>query len=208
MKNNFQKQLDRAYDQVRNELCELGLLSEGNYLDHIQVFSVNKFVGKIARADGWVWDEERPSRLYRLFGFKDGDIYIPASIYEHGYNYLVKTIRHEYAHAWKWMDPEFFREAWFSKTFSGEYEDDFSESGKAILKNLGAFEERFCELGMERNFESPYAATCPAEDFAETFAAFMANRRSTPKWPNRPGVRRKVEAVRRAVVRKAKHLKL
>lgn len=207
MKSRFHTNLDRAYGRVRNELCEIGLLSDGHYLDHIQLYSMNRLVGRLARADGWIWDVKL-SQFYRWFGFEEGSIYIPETIQVHGEAYLRNTIRHEYAHAWKWIDPEFFEEAWFSETFAGEYTDDFSISGKAILKNLDGFQERFSELGLDRNFVSPYAATCPSEDFAETFSVFLEHRKSTPRWPNRPVARRKVEAVRRAVARKAKQLKL
>jgi len=207
MKDNIHNLITKAYNWVRNELCEVGLLADGQYLDHIQVYSTSRFIGKIARADGWVWDDAI-SRPYRWFGFEEGAIYIPASIQLHGYPYLLDTVRHEFAHAWKWTDPEFFEEPWFERHFGGPYSADYSKSGQVILKDCEAFEERFSELGMDRNFASPYAATCPSEDFAETFRVFLAHRKSTPKWPNRPGFRRKVEAVRQAVRHKSRELGL
>ena len=207
MKTSIQNLINKAYNQVRNELCEVGLLADGCYLDDIQLYSTNWIVGKIAGADGWVWDY-KIARHYRWFGFEEGAIYIPVSIQSHGYQYLLSTVRHEFAHAWKWTDPDFFEEPWFARHFGGNYTDDYSESGRAILQHYAAFDERFSELGMDRNFASPYAATCPSEDFAETFSAFLAHRKATPKWPKRPGFRSKVEAIRKAVQRKSRTLGL
>jgi hypothetical protein len=180
--------LDRAFQRARRELHDVGLLEEGRYLDRIDC--VQTYLPTICSELGYVYDAGVPF-LPRLVGFRPGVIYIPFNAPAQAYvpgGTLLDTIRHEYAHAWAWLDPRFIGGAWFSAAFGAPYRGSWRAPRD---------EDR-------AEFVSDYAMTSPAEDFAETFMTFLRYRRSLDRFRPRRGVYRKLAAVERAVARAAK----
>jgi hypothetical protein len=101
---------------------------------------------------------------------------------------LLDTIRHEYAHAWAWLDHRFIRGAWFRETFGATYHGNRREPP---------------DFDPAR-FVSEYACTAPREDFAETFMTLLRYRRSLDRFRHRRGLHQKLLGVRRAIAVAAK----
>jgi hypothetical protein len=145
--------LDNAYNRVRRDLCDVGLLAEGVYLDEIQLYSINKWASWAAlfgSSEGFVYD--RGIGFYAsLFGFEEGAIYIPSNVPSNGRPYLDDIIRHEYAHAWTWLDPEFLAESWFSDAFGGKYDSEGCPVGQKLFKllNNAKYIMQFYRLGLD-----------------------------------------------------------
>jgi hypothetical protein len=206
--------VNRSFQQVRNELCEIGLLDEGIYLDQVELcVAALPSTGEA----GYVF--EKLSFLPWLAGYQEGVIYLPRDLPSEDYvpgGTLTDTIRHEFAHAWHWLEPEFFEQEWFYEAFRGGYEEDYSTAYQewsdrfsASRKVQEGFErlrtestrERFLEKQLLLDFASDYAKTRPCEDFAETFMMFLRYRNSLNRFRNRPGLYRKLRAVQKAVRR-------
>jgi Putative zinc-binding metallo-peptidase len=204
--------VDRAYNQVRNELAEVGLLADGVYLDAVELCISHEKSG-----DGEVGYVFERVGHYAKRGYKPGVIYLPRDLphkrYQPGHT-LTDTIRHEYAHAWYYLDQGFFRQDWFARTFGAAYsncaptpyqswrkqlkkEGDFNKS-KARSSNSEALQRHFSNR-MLMHFVSEYATTNASEDFAETFMFYLKYRRSLDRFINRPGVYQKIRMVERAV---------
>jgi hypothetical protein len=205
--------VNRSYNKVRNELCEVGLLADEVYHDSIELeVALLPNFGEV----GYVF--ERVPWHLRLLGWREGVIYLPGDIpdlntYVPGGS-LINTIRHEYAHAWHWMEPEFFERPWYEKAFSIPYDDtgntpieDWAERKKSnrdfrrSLKNCrtAGQQERFLSREFQNDFVSEYASTLSREDFAETFMIYLKYRNSLGRFKSRPGVYKKLLAVERAV---------
>ncbi len=203
--------VDRAYNQVRHELAQVGLLADGVYLDAVELcISGDKSEGE----RGYVFEQVGH---YAKWGYKPGVIYLPRDLphkpYKPGMT-LVDTIRHEYAHAWYYIDSGFFREAWFAQTFGASYsncnptpynvwrkelkKDPDYVAGKARRKTKKG-QLRFFYQMLFQEFVTDYASTNPSEDFAETFMFFLKYRRTLSRFQSRPGAYRKLKAVERAV---------
>lgn len=210
--------VDRAYNQVRRELAEIGLLAEGLYLDHIEVcISSAPSVGEA----GYLF-EDLSVRTMR--GYRPGVIYLPSDLpYEKSIpgGTLLDTLRHEFAHAWYFTDPQFFRDEWFTKTFGATYNNcnpkprnswyrQLSRSQKyQRAKSRCRTEKGACKLDARhyrQHFITDYASTCACEDFAETFMFFLKYRNSLPRFENRSTVFRKLRAVERAASRASRRL--
>ncbi|MDD2600319.1 MAG: hypothetical protein PHO37_14020 [Kiritimatiellae bacterium] len=68
---------EAAFNQVRNELCELGLLAAGDYLDEIEL--VISALPSLWGEAGYVFDQRVPF-LARMVGYEPGNIYLPRNI--------------------------------------------------------------------------------------------------------------------------------
>lgn len=212
--------VDRAYNKVRNELAEVGLLADGVYLDSVELCVSDEKSG-----DGeWGYVFERVGH-YADRGYRPGVIYLPRDLphlpYSPGWT-LTDTIRHEYAHAWFYLDPGFFRQEWFVKTFGAAYSNpdpipyqqwqrkakrnpgfDVTQGRKGLGSQAGGSQQQI----MLQHFISEYATTNASEDFAETFMFFLKYRRSLQRFAKRPIVYQKLTMVQQAVAaasRKAK----
>jgi hypothetical protein len=182
--------LERAFNRVRRELAELGLLTDGIYLDRIDL--ARSLVPTFRGLMGWVYDQET-GFWRRLLGFREGVIYIPinAPVGAHTPGgTLVDVIRHEFGHAWEWVDRRFFRDRWFPDAFELHQHD------------------RRNARHARHHFVSPYAMTSPSEDLAESFMYFLRYRRSLARFKSRCGVYRKLHAIELAVRRKRRQLGL
>ena len=138
-----QSQLDRANYAVT---CELD--AHGFYDAHIQ--AVATYLVPLGVAYGW-----------HYYG-STGDINIPrvsfsrlSHLWRGGYTSLRDVLRHEFAHAVADTHRGLFRSAFFSDSFGAAHHWDFE-----------------WEYDPEHHV-SEYAATAPAEDFAETFMLYV-----------------------------------
>jgi hypothetical protein len=113
-------EVDRAYNLVRKELADVGLLLQGKYLDQIELWiSDRPSEGESA----YIFEETGP---WIRSGYKLGVIYLPSDIPNSPRvpgSTLVDVIRHEFAHAWYYIDPRFFREDWFVRAFGAPYKN-------------------------------------------------------------------------------------
>ncbi len=179
----------RAFEKVRVELWEVGLLADGKYLDRIDCHRA--MLPTFESHFGYVYDERTPW-LHKLLGFRAGDIYVPLNAPVRPRtpgSTLLDTVRHEFGHSWAWLDRSFVDGPWFREAFGGSYDDDW-----------GAAPDFDAD-----DHVSPYACNVrPAEDFCETFMTFLRCRRSLHRFDARRGVRRKLRAVARAVATAAK----
>jgi hypothetical protein len=153
--------LNRALDDVRDELSELNLLTKR--LDQVDVYLTPFYP--------WVvygYYLEGSNTLGRFLGWESGNIYIPsmrlssllALFGYREYFSLRHVLRHEYGHALAHKHPGLVKRSRdFRETFGGRYDrrrrvDDYNP---------------FMHV-------STYAATQPGENFAETFALYVRSK--------------------------------
>lgn len=212
--------VDRAYNLVRKELAEVGLLLEGKYLDQIELWiSDRPSEGESA----YIFEEKGP---WVRSGYKLGVIYLPSDTPNSPRvpgSTLVDVIRHEFAHAWYYIDPRFFREDWFVRAFGAPYKNCNPRPWAAWNRHLEADAEyqarlKRCrtEAGRQRlfskrlhqSFVSAYASNCACEDFAETFMFFLKYRNSLERFKDsRPHVYSKLKSVERAVSKTSRRIR-
>lgn len=201
MPNVSMERLRRSFGKVRGELAEVGLLADGAYLDAIECVQPGgpDFFWSEA---GFVYDEGLPWHG-PITGFAPGVIYVPrnapVTLYTPG-GTLDDTVRHEFAHAWAWLDRKTVDGPWFRETFGGRYAEgcDFGGKMSAVFMDYPEEFERSSYAGL---YASPYAMSAPKEDFAETFMLFLRHRRSLSRFRSRRGLYRKLWAVEAAVRR-------
>ncbi len=210
--------VDNCYNKVRKDLEDVGLLVEGYYLDHVEVC----VTGRPSAGEAGFLFEHVGSWCRQ--GYRPGVIYLPSDLPEEKSvpgGSLVDTIRHEYAHAWYFTDPKFFREDWFVNAFGATYNNCNPKPRKSWQRQLArnrAYQaakrrcrtengrQRLHEQAYRQQFISDYASTCACEDFAESFMFFLKYRNSLHRFENRTGVFRKLCAVERAVAKASRRL--
>ncbi len=211
--------IEKAYNQVRSELAEVGLLADGLYLDCIELC-----VSDYPCTDelGYLFEDVGP---YGRLGFKPGVIYLPTDLSYHskraGHS-VLDTIRHEYAHAWSYVDPRFMRDEWFTTAFGASYSNENPKPFKAWkrrVRNMSSYRRSMdrCRTDSGRlrvwnsyyrqEFISDYSNTCACEDFAETFMFYLKYRDSLDRFEDRPNVMRKLRLVERAIQRASRQLR-
>ena len=211
--------VDSAWTNVYSEIEEAGLAYEpsndrdGGYLHQIrlEVAWMPSIYGEL----GYVY--EGSTWMSYLSGYEEGVIYLPSNRANRAYvpgAGLADVIRHEYAHAWHWLEPDFFETGWFEKAFGRRYDDGtsspFMDWWNSLVCNdrfQQAYQRartkrdraRLIEQERAKEFVSWYAATQPCEDFAETFMTYLRFRNNLDKFRSRPGVYRKLKVVEKAV---------
>lgn len=180
-----------TFQRVRRELSQLGLLP---MMEEVKL-KISCWSRHTLQARGFVYDEGVPTLMY-LLGFRGGVIYLSNDMPD--CPTLLSVIRHEFAHVWAWANPRFLKRPWFRKAFKGSYFSSKRRSGRIKFFELSRF---------YLTHSSAYAVTSPAEDFAETFELYMKYRNSLDRFHTRPGLYRKLKAVKRAIKEQAKELK-
>lgn len=210
--------ITHSYNKVRDELYEVGLLADGEYLDSIEL----EIALELSEQDelgyevGYVF--EQTTFVNRLLGWREGVIYLPGDVPAlHAHmpgGTLIDTIRHEYAHAWHWMEPDFFERSWYEKAFGIPYDEvetapvqawserkqrnrEFRKAVKACRTETQA--SNLLSREFRNEFVSDYASTLSREDFAETFMIYLKHRNNLKKFSSRKGVYKKLLAVEQAV---------
>lgn len=179
-------ELARAYNKVRDELRDVGLLADGRYLDDIECRAHWEPSAIFDRECARVYDAD-VSWVGSWLGFEPGTIYVftaaPVRSHVPG-GTLVDVIRHEFAHAWAWRDRPFFRGRWFRDAFGATYHSD-----------PWADSDDFDRA----DYVSEYATKQAKEDFAETFMVYLRDRRKLSTYRRRGGLFAKLLAVEAAV---------
>jgi hypothetical protein len=174
-------QLDLATLSTHSELGRTGLWRENSRLLRTDVHWCP--IPQVTMPDALGFFVHETSALYVLLGYKPGHIYIPKWVLLQGRwqkrGSLRDVVRHEYGHAIAHHYPCLIRRSRrFSKTFGGRYFGDHLSGGINPT-----------------DFVSEYAATCPAEDFAETFMFFLRHKGKLPSWLTSRAVKNKWEFV-------------
>jgi len=179
-----------AFNRVRRELREVGLLD--GLLDDIEL-RVSHVPSWLMLARGWFFDGS-PTLLLRLIGWREGIIYLPKNL--EGCKDLTSVIRHEFAHAWAWKNPDFFEKPWFQKIFGRYYG---GTKRRLPVRHFEASRWYGTHISL-------YATTHPSEDWAETFETWMRWRKSLWRFADRPVLYRKLETIETAVKTQKKKL--
>ena len=191
------KQVSRAFNKVRKELWNLGVLWAGSKLDEVVCF----------------WEPLNPCGLVGKMGYceymkrrdgtgGDGNIHIPA-VYN-GLDWRLKwndkasaadVLRHEFGHALADRYSKVLKkDALFCKAFGGAY-------GEKPARGTDPSD-------WEGRCVSSYAATATQEDFAETFMFYVKHKGKIPaKFAKSPAILKKWKAVAKIVRRVAAEAK-
>ena len=176
------KMLQSALDDVRDELCEMDLLTK--CLEEVDVQLVSPLYPEIP----YGYYLEGSHFILDWLGWKEGNIYIPSvkystllSIFGYGDSFSLRhVLRHEYGHALAHRHPRMVRRSViFWRTYNGGYDQDYSFF--SYHKNL---------------FVSEYAATKPQEDFAETFALYVRKKGDISRYRKRHRVYSKLRFIK------------
>ena len=159
--------LNRVIRAVESELRHWNLWHPG--LENIEVYLV-----PVGSAYGW-----------QMYG-TTGHIYIPAVSACHvrdwvtgRYVYLLDVVRHEYAHAFAYVNHGGVTTRDFRRAFGASHDS---------FRRLGPYDP-------QRHI-TPYAATNTCEDFADTWTVFLKARGRLPRQFDTPAIRRKWEFIR------------
>jgi len=173
------KEMESAFNRVRNELEGLGLLAAGSPLDEVNCWHERLSKGALYGLDamGYTAPDDR-------------DIHIPA-VFPKGLfpqlweeRKILDVIRHEFGHALADRYREFFRGGAFKAAFGNNY-------GRYKIRASGNWEDRHV---------SPYASTMTQEDFAETFMLFLKHKGKIPvRYRGRQVIEKKWMAVARII---------
>lgn len=161
------KRLNKAFFEVQTELEESGFYDKA-------VQNVDVFLVPVGMAFGW-----------QFYG-SSGDIHIPAisfsklhDAFSGNYTSLRDVLRHEYGHAAADTHRGLIR--------SRQFQDAFGAAHEAKVE--WEFDSRFHLSG--------YAATCPLEDFAETFMFFLRHGGRFPSTLKTPAIQKKWTFIRK-----------
>jgi len=172
-----QKRLDQANYAVT---CELA--SHGFYDHHVE--AVDTRLVLFGSAYGWHW-----------YG-STGEIHIPrvslsrlSHLWNGGYTSLRDVLRHEFAHAIADTHRGLLRSSYFSDAFGAAHHWDFE-----------------WEYDPEHHI-SEYAASAPAEDFAETFMLYLRHNGVLPARYATGPIKGKWKFIRRLANAMAKELR-
>ena len=137
-----------------------------------------------------------------LVGYEEGVIFIrskPIVTQEFG-NTLTDVIRHEFGHAWAWLDSSLFRKAWFKESFKRSYWNDIGPHTDYYQSVSELSYSEFQSYDLSDEYITPYALLAPYEDFAETFMTFLKCKGRIGKYRSKPGVYRKLKAIKKAIM--------
>jgi hypothetical protein len=187
----------KSLKKVQRELIALGIFH--GLLDEIEL-CVSRIPSWAATASGWFYDCG-VGKLAKFMGYREDVIYLAQdTVYRAD---KLQIIRHEFAHAWAWRNPQFLQKKWFRATFKRSY------FGKPWASRIPWYvrKKAFRSGKYWSTHASAYATYSPAEDFAETFEVFMRHKNNLDRFRARPGFYRKLKAVETAIKNQKKELK-
>ena len=180
-------QVTEAYNTVRDELIDLGLLWKDSKLDRVDCFY--EPIAPVCALRGWMG----------YYDYSDKNIHFPSVYLPFGWligkgdenDSAPDVIRHEFGHALADRYPKALEKGGlFRKAFGGTYSNNPVED--ADTENL------------EFEFVSKYASSATREDFAETFMFFLKYSGRIPAcFTKKPAIARKWKAVAEIVQRVA-----
>ncbi len=171
--------IDTAMNVVLSEMAELGLLTDRMY--RVKVYS--QPIDLFGYVGLYVEDVDPVSHF---LGVRGRSIYIPRMTFQQIFKKMAgigrrcgsirDVLRHEYGHALAVEHPSLIRRSkTFKRVFGDAYDSDESPEGYNSMNHV-----------------SKYAATNPAEDFAESFMVYLRVKGDIEKYRSRPGVYRKL----------------
>nr|AIA11411.1 Uncharacterized protein conserved in bacteria (DUF2248) [uncultured bacterium] len=182
------KSIDQALTAVIRDLERVGLLTERLYSVEVyrHVIDVRGCFGLYVEDCGF---------LESILGFKPRSIYIPqvswARVREslqrmgRGRTSLRDVLRHEYGHAFAVEHPNLVRKSKsFQVVFGAAYDDQVPP----------------CPYDPNVHV-SPYAATAPYEDFAETFMLYVKYGGKIDRFKKRPIVYKKMQFIQKLALK-------
>ena len=184
-------EMSRAFNKVRTELGNLGVLWDGSKLDKVGATYLT--VAPIAALAGYMGLYQPETKKIEF-----PSVYLPIKALWKDLGAkanALDVIRHEFGHALADLYPGALKKGGvFRAAFGGSY-------GEAPA------EERGVE-GWEERYVSEYATSATQEDFAETFMLFVKHKGKMPsKFSKKPAIRKKwkaVEAIVKAVAAAAR----
>lgn len=166
--------LNRALGDVRDELCELDLLTKR--LDKVDVILVSPFILEVL----YGYYIEKSYFFLEWLGWEPGHIYIPSvklSIFLSVFGYrdsfsLRHVLRHEYGHALAHRHPSLLKRSKdFTLIFGGRYDRRTRVDKYDPIMHV-----------------SEYASKNPSEDFAETFALYVRSNGNISRYSHLAGI--------------------
>jgi hypothetical protein len=173
-------EVEKAFQKVRKELEELGLLWDGSKLDTVNCLHDSFPVECVQKEAEALWKKERNAIIFPRFYFAGGKK-----------DSTIDVIRHEFGHA---LADQYRRHLTkgdlFREAFGGNYSaspakgtDPDDWKGRCV---------------------SEYATSATQEDFAETFMLFVKHKGKIPaKYAKKPMIVKKWKAVAEIVKRVA-----
>ena len=180
-------QVTDAYNEVRDDLIELGILWRGSKLDKVQCFyePIAPYSAITGRMGYFDFDDHQihfPS-IYLPFGWLTGSVGEKES--------APDVIRHEFGHALADRYPTALKKGGlFREAFGGVYSDKPAPD--------------IDPANWEFDFVTQYATSATQEDFAETFMLFVKHKGKLPApFKGKPVILKKWKAVAEIVKRVA-----
>ncbi len=170
------RDIEKAFNKVRRELENLGLLYEDSRLDEVDCYPDGILLALVGAMG--------------FYDFEDMNIHIPP-VYPAGLfplwferRALLDVLRHEFGHALADRYKRFFRGGIFKAAFGASYGE----------KNV------FDDEDWTDGYVTAYASTMTREDFAETFMLFMKHKGKLPaRYRGKRMIEKKWNAVKQIV---------
>ena len=174
------KIVSRAYNKVRMELWDLGVLWDGSKLETVDCIHDPIPLECIWRSAEGLWKKELNAIVFPMFYLAGGEK-----------DSSIDIFRHEFGHALADRYPKALRDDdLFKKAFGGPY-------GVRPARGTDPAD-------WEGRCVTEYAATQTREDFAETFMLFSKHKGNIPaRFVNKTAIRQKWKAVAEIVRRVA-----
>jgi len=172
-------EMSRAFNKVRGELADLGVLWEGSRLANVDATYLT--VAPIAALAGYMGLYQPETKEIEF-----PSVYLPIEALWKDLGTKANALdvfRHEFGHALADLYPGALKKGGVFRTaFGGSYGEDPAEE-----RGVDGWEERYV---------SEYATSATQEDFAETFMLFVKHKGKIPvKFARKPAIRKKWKAV-------------
>jgi len=181
------EEMSRAYNKVRTELWNLGVLWDGSKLDNVDATYLT--IAPIAALAGYMGLYQPATKTIEF-----PSVYLPIQSLWKDLGTKANALdvfRHEFGHALADLYPGALKKGGiFRAAFGGSY-------GGTPAEERGV-------AGWEERYVSEYATSATQEDFAETFMLFVKHKGKIPaRFARKPAIRKKWKAVVEIVKRVA-----